>query len=230
VQAATFGLWSKVCEQAHRLSKTLERTLRLLSVLPARTIDSLAPMQVVLADVPMLLLDATERPHHRPQAVVDRKADYLGKKRLTRKNTLIADPSRYIHYLGLTTSGSTHDFQHLRNEFDVHLGLFELFVWLADLGYLALVKGYDVPAVSLPHRKPRRSKKCPNAVLTDAQRADNRVYARRRVKVKHAISGVKRLGCVAQSFRNKSSAFNDRIMGIACGIWNWHLTQTVKPV
>lgn len=32
------------------------------------------------------------------------------KKRLTRKNTLIADPARYIHYLGPTTCKSTHDF------------------------------------------------------------------------------------------------------------------------
>jgi len=30
--------------------------------------------------------------------------------------------------------------------------------------------------------------------LTDAQRAENRVYTRRRVKVKYAISGAKRLG------------------------------------
>jgi len=90
---------------------------------------------------------------------VDRKADYLGKKRLTRKNTLIADPSRYIHYLGPTTSGFTHDFQLLRNGFDANPGLLDLFALLADLGYLGLVKHDDVPAGSRPHRKPRRSKK-----------------------------------------------------------------------
>jgi hypothetical protein len=147
------------------------------------------------------------------------------KKRLTRKNTLIADPSRYIHYLGPTTSGSTHDYQLLKNEFDVNLGLLDLFDLLADLGYLGLVRDYDLPAASLPHRKPRRSKKYPAAALTDAQRADNCTHARRRVKVEHAISGAKRLGCVAQTYRNKSNLFNDRIMAIACGIWNWHLTQ-----
>ena len=82
VQAATFGLSrSKACEQAHRLSKALERTLGTLGVLPARAIDSLAQMQAVFADVPVLLLDATERPHHRPRAVVDRTADYVGKKK-----------------------------------------------------------------------------------------------------------------------------------------------------
>ena len=82
VLAATFGLpRSKACEHAHRLAKALERTLRALGVLPARAIGSLAQMQAVFADVPVLLLDATERPHHRPRAVVDRKADYSGKKK-----------------------------------------------------------------------------------------------------------------------------------------------------
>ena len=162
---------------------------------------------------------------------MDRKADYSGKKRRTRKNTLIADPSRYIHYRGPTTSGSTHDFQLPRNEFNANPGLLDLFTLLADLGYLGLVKHDDVPAGSLmPHRKPRRSKKGPVSAPTDVQRADNCAHARRRVKVEHAISGAKRLGCVAQTFRNKSNAFNDRVMAIACGIWNWHLVENLNPV
>jgi len=82
VLAATFGLpRSKACEHAHRLAKALERTLRTQGVLPARAIDSLAQMQQVFAGVPVLLLDATERPRHRPRAVVDRAADYSGKKK-----------------------------------------------------------------------------------------------------------------------------------------------------
>lgn len=82
VLAATFGLpRSKACEHAHHLAKALERTLRTRGVLPARTIASLAQMQAVFADVPVLLLDATERPHHRRQAVTDRTADYSGKRK-----------------------------------------------------------------------------------------------------------------------------------------------------
>ena len=82
VLAATFGLpRSKACEHAHRLAKALERTLRTQGVLPARAIESLAQMQQVFAQVPVLLLDATERPQHRPRAVVDRTADYSGKKK-----------------------------------------------------------------------------------------------------------------------------------------------------
>ena len=229
VLGATFGLpRSKACEHAHRLAKALERCLRTLGVLPARAIDSLAPMQALFADVPVLLLDATERPYRRAHAAMDRPADYSGKKRPTRKNTLIADPARHIHYLGLTTCGATHDYQMLKNERDVNLGLLgllDLFAWLVDLGYLGLVRDYDVAPQSLPHRKPRRSKKVPAMALTDTQRVENRTHARRRVKVEHAISGAKRLGCVTQVYRNKSVAFNNRVMASACGSWNWHLTK-----
>ena len=82
VLAATFGLpRSKACEHAHHLAKALEHTLRPLGVLPARAIDSLAQLQAVFADVPVLLLDATERPCQRAQAAADRPADYAGKKK-----------------------------------------------------------------------------------------------------------------------------------------------------
>ena len=48
---------------------------------------------------------------------------------------------------------------------------------------LVLVRNYDVAPESLPHRKPRRSKKTPATALTDTQRAENHAHARRRVKV-----------------------------------------------
>ena len=118
----------------------------------------------------------------------------------------------------------------LKNELDVNLGLLDLFALLADLGYLGLVRDYHVAADSLPHRKPRRSKRVPATALTDTQRAENRAHARRRVKVEHAISGAKRLGCVTQVYRNKSLTFNDRVMAVACGIWNWHLTKKKEVI
>ena len=101
---------------------------------------------------------------------------------------------------------------------------------LADLGYLGLVADYDVAPQSLPHRKPRRSKKRPDTALSEAQRAENVAHARRRVKVEHAISGAKRLGCVAQTCRNKSISFNDRLLALACGIWNWHLKKQKEVI
>ena len=108
--------------------------------------------------------------------------------------------------------------------------MLDLFDRLADLGYLGLVADYNVPPHGLPHRKPRRSNKRPDAALTDAPRAENAAHARRHVKVEHAISGAKRLGCVAQICRNKSASFNDWLLALACGIWNWHLKKPKETI
>ena len=81
VLGATFSLPpSEACEHTRRLAKTVERCLRTLGVLPGRAIDWLAQMQAVFADVPVLLLAATERLYRRAHAAVDRPADYSGKK------------------------------------------------------------------------------------------------------------------------------------------------------
>ena len=50
------------------------------------------------------------------------------------------------------------------------------------------------------------------------------------MKVEHAISGAKRLGCVTQVYRNKSLIFSDWVMALACGIWNWYLTKKKKVI
>jgi hypothetical protein len=147
----------------------------------------------------------------------------LEKKRPTRKNTLISSLDTYIHYLGKTVCGSTHDYPLLKSEFDVNLGLFDDYSTLVDLGYLGMDKNYFSDSITLPHRKPRKSRKNPLTTLNEQQRADNQQHAARRVKIENAISGAKRLGVVTQVYRNKCLAFNDRAMNMACGIWNFHL-------
>ena len=66
----------------------------------------------------------------------------------------------------------------LKNEFDQNLGLLDLWQVLVDLGYLGLVADYNVRAQTLPHRKPRRSKKNPTTALSDRQRTENQAHAR----------------------------------------------------
>lgn len=113
----------------------------------------------------------------------------------------------------------------LKSELDVHAGLAEGYTWLADLGYLGMTHDYDLPAHSLPHRKPRRSKENPDTCLTDEQRLQNQQHASQRVKVEHALTGAKRLGAIAQICRNKAPSFVDRLLAVACGIWNWFIRQ-----
>jgi hypothetical protein len=86
VLGATFGLHrSKAHRYVHQLAPALQAALAALGVLPVRQITSLEEMQAVFADVPTLLLDATERGRQRPAAAVDRPASYSGKKTLHRQ-------------------------------------------------------------------------------------------------------------------------------------------------
>ena len=117
-----------------------------------------------------------------------------------------------------------------QREFDVNLGLLDAYTWLADLGYLGLEADYDVAPGSLPHRKPRRSKAQPDTCLSPEQRAQNQRHAHHRVKVEHAIAGGKRLGAVAQVCRNKAPSFVDRLLALACGIWNWFIRQAPNRI
>lgn len=92
-------------------------------------------MQAVFAEVPVRLLDATERPDppgSRPPGTG--RPTTRAKKRTTRQNALPADPARYIHYLGPTTSATTPDYQPFKNELDGNLGLLDWWRVLADLG------------------------------------------------------------------------------------------------
>jgi hypothetical protein len=147
------------------------------------------------------------------------------KKRHTRKNTLIASTDRYIHYLGPTVCGCIHDYPLLKSEFEVNLGLFDDYQTVVDLGYLGMDKDYGGESIKLPHRKPRKSKKQPHTQLSEQQKDENQQQATIRVKIENAISGAKRLGAVSQVYRNKSLTFNDRVMAIACGLWNFHLIE-----
>ena len=113
VLAATFGLpRSKACEHAHRLAQAPERTLRTLralGVLPARAIDSLAQMQALFADVPMLLLDATEQPCHRAHAAASRLSTPSAEP-----NAWTASPKFTATSPGPSTAGSCFGLRYLK--------------------------------------------------------------------------------------------------------------------
>ena len=91
------------------------------------------------------------------------------------------------------------------------------------MGYLGIGKDYQADNVSLPHRKPRKSKARPDPQLTDEQKQDNRVLAKLRVYVEHAIGGMKRYRILVDPYRNHKPAFEDDVVAISAGLWNFLL-------
>jgi hypothetical protein len=210
----------------------LKRTLATLGVLPAREFSSVEELREAFGEAHDLLIDATERPHARPQDADEQRKTYSGKKkRHMVKNTVITTVCKWILFLGYTVVGSVHDYRRFKEEFPMPEGegekalaaWFERFVIWLDLGYLGIQKAYAAKDVKMPHKKPRKSKANPNPSLTEEQKAENREISRGRVIVEQAISGLKRFGILSQKFRNRIQDFVDEVAVIGAGLWNWKL-------
>ena len=85
-------------------------------------------------------------------------------------------------------------------------------------------KTYRSKHVQLPHKKPRKSKKNPVTHLSDEQKAENRVLSQIRVFVENAIGGMKRYYILVHRFRNHKTGFEDDVIGICAGLWNFSLS------
>ena len=86
---------------------------------------------------------------------------------------------------------------------------------LQDLGFLA----FTLPPVDviMPTKKPR------GRALTRAQTAANRRMARRRVRIEHVNSSVKRCRIVHDTCRLRKAGVRDLVMEICCALHNFRV-------
>lgn len=228
-----FGMdGSKACTNVHALWPVLKRALATHDVLPKREFGSVEELREAFADIAELFIDATERPHVRPQDDEEQRKKFSGKKkRHMVKNTVISTACQWILFFGLTVAGSVHDYGRFKEEFPFPEGggkealatWFEDFVLWLDLGYQGIQKKYAAKAIKMPHKKPRKSKTNPSPSLTPEQKTENQAISRVRVIVEQAIGGLKRLGILVQRFRNHTKDFVDEAGIIGAGLWNWKL-------
>ena len=66
--------------------------------------------------------------------------------------------------------------------------------------------------------------------MTDKEKEKNRKLAKVRIKVEHAISGIKRSRTVKDILRNTKDGFSDLVMVIACGLHNFRVDHRKKPL
>ena len=133
---------------------------------------------------------------------------------------------KVILFLGHTFTGRNHDYSMLKDEFPPEQDWFiALHVWV-DLGYMGISKDYSGKNIFLPHKKPRKSKKKPITPLTDQQKEENRALSQVRIFVENAIGGIKRYNILVHRFRNHKAEFDDDVIGICAGLWNFSLTYS----
>lgn len=153
--------------------------------------------------------DATERPIQRPKAPEAAKAYYSGKKKQpTVKNNLMINAESKVVVLTPCFEGRIHDKR------------------------IAEMTGYSPPAGSILYQDAGfQGFTCPGVVvlqpkgqhLTDKEKAENRKISSIRIRIEHAIGGIKRYRIVKDKLRTYKSGFADLVMEICCGLHNFRL-------
>jgi hypothetical protein len=199
----------------HGLLPILEAALGQKQVLPARKLRSIREFFEQFPEVQEVILDGTERPIQRSKDAETQKKHYSGKKkRHTRKHITGSTRQKRVIILTPARPGSVHDKRQLDEE-DLVNNIPEDIPIEGDLGFQGLQNEFD--NIHLPHKKPRGKE------LSEQQKEENRELSRQRVKCEHAHAGIKRYGSVAAVYRNRVADFDDQLMLVAAGLWNWYL-------
>jgi hypothetical protein len=131
------------------------------------------------------------------------------------KNVLLINAVLTILFLSDTYTGSTHD---KRIADATPYPLPEGSRLLQDLGFLAFTLAQV--EIIMPTRKPR------GRALTRLQKAANRRIARRRVRIEHVNSSVKRCRIVRDICRLRKTGVRDLVMEVCCALHNFRVRLT----
>lgn len=209
-----FDMSQQQCGQwVHTLTEVLGMALDDAGMLPATTMDrfrKLLDERGGAEVVHRLIHDGTEREIPRPSDPDLQKEYYSGKKKKhTVKNAVITCLAGFILFCGATVEGKMHD----KKIADTQYFFPYKCILQQDTGY----QGYrpDNATIIQPEKKPRGKE------LTEEQKAANTGISRTRVKVEHAIGGVKILRIVKDECRLRKNDFVGNIFHIAAGLHNW---------
>ena len=202
-------------EWSNKYLPILEEALGRYCVLPARKISSVKEFKRLYPGVQEVILDGAERPIQRPKNNKNQKKAYSGKKkRHARKNIYLVNKGKKILYLSPTKSGKIHDFKQFK-EMGIINAILEDADILADKGFIG-IDDMSNHQTFVPKKKPK------NDFLTPEEKEDNALISSIRIKVEHAIGGVKRLGVATNIFRGRFGS-DDRFTFVSAALWNFHL-------
>jgi hypothetical protein len=213
--ADTFSMTQKQCNDfVHGLTVILHRALKQAGVVPANSDKALAEAlsKEEFSEEKLLLHDGTEREIPRPMDEELQRDKYSGKKKKhSVKNAVIIASCCLIVYVSRTFSGRIHDKTIADNEYTIPPG----YTLLQDTGY----QGYQPEGVKIiqPQKKTRGKE------LTQEQKDSNRQISSDRVRVEHAIGGVKRYRIVKDECRLRKNDFVGGVFLHCAALHNFRL-------
>lgn len=122
------------------------------------------------------------------------------------------DSQGKVVFLSLTCEGKKHD---KKAADEAGYTLPEGSILYQDAGF----QGFTIVGVIIiqPKKKPRGKD------LTPDEKEANRLISKIRIRVEHAIGGVKRYRIVKDKIRNWKKGFRDMVMETCCGLHNFRL-------
>ncbi len=87
-----------------------------------------------------------------------------------------------------------------------------------DLGFLGIAKDYEPSRLSIPFKRK------PHQQLDEEQKAYNKAVSSLRIRVEHAIGGLKRYRFLADRLRCRNIDLYNQVAGVCAGLWNFQLT------
>ena len=131
------------------------------------------------------------------------------------KNMLLINRTLRLLFLRATSPGSVHD-KRLADTTPSPLPTGSHL--LQDVGFPAFPR--EGVAIIQPTKKPRGKE------LTPEQKADNREISRRRVRIEHVNSSVKRCRMLKETIRRWKDGMRDMVMEIGCALHNFRVRVT----
>ena len=154
-----------------------------------------------------------ERPIQRPKDREAQQAHYSGKKKQhTVKNNLLMNVNSKVVLLTPSYEGRLHDKRIAdMTGYSLPRGSY----LYQDSGF----QGFSVAGVKMiqPMKKPK------GRDLTVQEKAKNLEISSIRIRIEHAISGIKRYRIVKDKLRNSKKGFTDLVMETCCGLHNFRL-------
>jgi hypothetical protein len=198
----------------HKILPILEKTLGRKLVLPKRRISSVEEFLTLFPETKEVMLDGVERPTQRSRKTKTQNKNYSGKKkRHTRKNLILANNEKQILLVTPTKHGKVHD-KKMSDKNMLASRIPEEVSILVDTGFQGIQKQHSNTLI--PKKRPR------GGILTEPEKAWNKLVSSTRIVVEHAIGGMKRFGAVANIFRNKKG-IDDQFVNVCAGLWNLEL-------
>jgi hypothetical protein len=208
---------SQACRWIAHIFPVLELTLQRKLLLPERKITSIEEFQEKFPEITEVMVDGTERRRQRPKKKKSQQKTYSGKKKThTRKNIVVADRKRKILVLTKTKSGRRHD-KRLADKEELFKHIPKDVTVITDTAFVGEEKIH--PKLLLPKKKPKGRN------LTYDERETNKIISSYRIVVEHAIGGIKRYQAVTQVYRNRKKYFDDTLILLSAGLWNYHLAS-----